>query len=65
MTELSEYSETELRTELDRRMKKAKNAKGFVRCADCASMKPCRTKKILKQGVWRYCEDYTELIKTI
>ena len=58
MSKLSKYSDEELREELDRRTRKAKNAKGFVRCKDCLKPDACRFSHKLKEGVWRLCEDY-------
>lgn len=60
MNKLSKYSDAELREELDRRIRKAKNAKGFVRCKDCVKPELCKWNKRLKAGVWRNCEDYIE-----
>jgi hypothetical protein len=60
MTPLSKYSDSQLRAELDRRTRKAKNAQGFVRCKDCIKPETCKFRKNLKQGVWRICEDYND-----
>ena len=58
MNELSRYSDEQLRAELDKRTRKAKNAQGFVRCKDCISPEVCKFRTRLKQGVWRICSDY-------
>lgn len=60
MKDLSKYSDKELREELDRRRRKARNAIGFVRCKDCAKPQYCKWNKRVKEGVWRICEDYVE-----
>lgn len=60
MDDLSKYTESELRSELDRRMRKARNAQGFVRCRDCNRPKGCWANRHFKQGVWRICKDYME-----
>ena len=58
MSGLSKYSAEELRAELDRRTRKAKNAQGLVRCKDCTKPGVCKFASRLHEGVWRYCEHY-------
>lgn len=57
---LSNFSDEDLRDELERRTRKAKNAQGFVRCKDCVKPEVCMFRSRLKAGVWRICEDYIE-----
>lgn len=59
MNELSRFSDNELRAEIDRRTRQAKNAAGFVRCKDCCQPEACKyAQRRLKQGVWRICKDF-------
>ena len=60
MNKLSKFTDAELREELERRTRRAKNAEGRVRCKDCVKREVCKWNKRLKDGVWRICEDYIE-----
>ncbi len=64
MNRLKKFSDEELREELDRRIREAKNAQGFVRCKDCLKPEVCKFNSRLKPGVWRICKDYIDNVIT-
>lgn len=71
--ELKEYTDSELRVELDRRQRERSARAGKVRCRDCAfaakantcTWRVClgmdgRRITIFSPGVWRKCDKYKE-----